>query len=78
MIAITEQQINQAVSDIQDSKIFDSHKLTHAQVERAFTRFLAQHIEGLLEDPEYLIRNVDMHGKFGLPYAEDEALELAA
>jgi hypothetical protein len=71
MITIPEQQIDAAVDQIQASGVFDAHMLTHAQVKRAFVRFLTAHIEGLLEDPEYLIRNVDMHGKFGLPYPED-------
>ncbi len=73
MITISEQQINQAVDQIQASGVFDAHMLSHAQVKRAFVRFLAAYVEGLLENPEYLIRNIDMHGKFGLPYPEDDA-----
>ena len=74
MLTITEEQINAAVQEIQSSKVFDTHLLKPEQVKRAFTRFLENQIESLLEDPEYLIRNVDMHGKFGLAYAEDQQL----
>lgn len=73
MITISEQRINAAVEQIRDSKVFDAHMLSHAQVEGAFKRWLEKHIQDVLDDPDYFIRDVDMHHKYGLPYAEDGA-----
>ena len=73
MITISEQRINAAVEQVRESKVFDAHLLSHSQVEAAFKRYMEKQIQNLLDDPEYWIRDIDMHGKFGLPYAEDAA-----
>ena len=73
MIAISEQRINAAVEQIRESRVFDAHLLSHSKVEAAFKRWLEKHIQDVLNDSDYWIRDVDMHGKYALPYAEDEA-----